>query len=60
MERMLGLLMEYPTSTPFEKYIVHQSASFPDYLNEESRSFFRNIVYHREGNWSGELVSMWS
>jgi hypothetical protein len=60
MEIMMSLLMGYHTSTPFDKFHVFQSADFPEYLSDESRNFLKNIVYHREGQWHGELVSMWS
>lgn len=60
MEFLFERMRKYHIVLPLKKMSVHRDADFLSYLPPNIEKFFTRECYHTEGDYQGDILSMWS
>ena len=60
MEFLFERMRKYHIVLPLKKMSVHRDADFLSYLPPNIAKFFTRECYHTEGDYQGDILSMWS
>lgn len=59
-KRLWSLMSGYINSVKLDSYKITYNKDFLTYVVPSSRSYFKRVVNHNEGDYQGTYISMWS